>query len=88
MIFTLSYQCVYTFRLQNTSSPVWVIASSINCLRVDSCFDTCYRDPVNRNDLSSACGNNFIYLNCGKFLLVYLSIHGWVTCVHRIHLYI
>ena len=51
-------------RFQNTSSPVWLISSSINCVTLDSCFDTCYRDPVNRNDLSSDCSNNFIYLTC------------------------
>ena len=35
------------------------------CNTIESCFDTCYRDrPVNRNDLSSDCSNNFVYLTC------------------------
>ena len=51
-------------RFQNTSSPVWLISSSINCATLESCFDNCYREPRSRNDLSSGCSNNFIYLTC------------------------
>ena len=52
------------------SSPVWVTSSSINCASTRSCFSSCYSDPTEGNDLSFRCVDDFVYLNCGKFMFV------------------
>ena len=59
---------MFISRFENVSSPVWLVSASIDCTTTQTCFSNCYADPNERDDLSSDCNNNFVYINCGKFM--------------------